>query len=977
MIMNQLRKIYTLFIILFLSVVYSYGQYYESGQDPTSLKWKQIKSPNFQIIFPESFSSEGQRLANILEYAYTLVPYSLNHNPKKIPVIVHSYSAKSNGFVSWAPKRMELFPTPMATTYPQDELEQLVLHELRHVVQLDKLNQGFTKVLSYILGQQAIGAVSVELPLWYLEGDAVATETSLSRTGRGRQPSFGMGLRALSLEKGKVFKYDKASFGSYKDFSPDYYEFGYQLVSYSRSLYGSEFWEKAVDNTGKKSIIINPINFSFRKQQKLTKKKLYDLTFRDLQLKWMEQDQKTSKSSFDTISQTGLKHYTSFRFPQYLSDSVLLVQKSGMDQIRKLVKIDQAGEEEVIFTPGFYYPVRFSASKNFVVWAETYNDSRWENRSYSIIKKLDLRDQNEKTLARRTRYFAPDISPDEKRIATVDISVANECSIAILDLENGNIQQRYSIPGNNSLHMPEWVDDKTIIVIVLDDEGKSIQRLNLDSGDWEVLLPASYDDIQKAVPYNKFIIYHATYSGIDNIYALDTETGQKFQVTSSRFGAMDVTLSSSKNKIAVADYSSDGFRLMELPLNPDKWIPLEEIQDYSVKAYEKLKEQEKGILETKDTPQVDYKEVPFRKWKNLFGFHSWMPFYFDYNSFTLDDEPLNLGVTLLSQNKLSTAVTSLGYYYKNQEHHFVTRFTYKGWYPIIDLFWDYGGAPQISKPDSVDISYSGYRSNFNVNIYIPLNLTRNKWVRGLYPEISGQYTNSYIYNQETGNYDRGHLLLNYRLYFYNYLKLATKDIKPRLGFLIDLNYTNAPFNSNQYGSIGSGYGGVYLPGFFRHHTIFISGGLERQNVSQFLYSNRLSFPSGYDHRVAEKLNTLYAEYYLPLFYPELNIGGILYVPRFYAKAFYNYAKGEGNYYLNNGSWQYDPNAMKMTSFGGQINMNFYAFRFPFPFSFGVQYSYMPSLQNYDIAYSFGIDFFGFTINKRRTCSHCNSNALLH
>ncbi len=975
-----MRRLYLLVILLFICIPFSFSQYYESGQDPSSLKWKQIKTPNFKIIFPESFSSEGQRLANILEYAYTLVPYSLNHNPKKIPVIVHNYSSQSNGFVAWAPKRMELFPTPSATSYPQDPLEQLALHELRHVVQMDKLNQGFTKFLTYILGEQAVGAVSVELPLWFLEGDAVATETSLSHTGRGRLPSFEMGLRALSLEQGKVFKYDKASFGSYKDYSPDYYQFGYQIVSHSRSLFGSEVWDNALDYTGKKSITINPVNFSFRKQEKLTKKKLYDLTFRDLQAKWMEQDQKTRKSQFDTISPKVLKHYTSYRFPQYLNDSTLLVQKSGMDQIRKLIRINPSGDEEVIFIPGFYYPVRFSVTKNVVVWAETYNDSRWENRSYSIIKKLDLKTRKETTLTRRSRYFAPDISPDESKIAAVNINVKNESSVAILDAETGEIIKEYSIPGINSLHMPDWVNDKTIIVIVIDEGGKSIRRLHLENGEWNTLLPAGYDDIQNAISFNEYILYHATYSGIDNIYALNIETGERFQVTSSRFGASDVCIAPSKEKIAIADYSSNGYKLMEFQLDQKEWVPLNNVQDYSVKAYEKLVEQEKGILETKDIPKTNYEELRFRKWKNLFGFHSWMPFYFDYNDFTLDENPVSLGFTLLSQNKLSTAVTSLGYYYKNQEHHFVTRFTYKGWYPVIDLFWDYGGEPQVIADTSQTadpFTYSGKRSDFNVNVYIPLNLTRNRYVRGLYPEISSQYSNSYIYNNETGNYDKGRIFLNYRLYFYNYLKLATKDIKPRLGFLFDINFTHAPWNVDTYGSTTSIYAGLYIPGFFRHHSIYAQGGIERQNTSRFLYGNRLSYPAGYENRVAEKLNTFKAEYYLPLFYPEFNIGGILYVPRFYAKFFYNYALGEGNYYFNGTDWEYDPNALNMSSFGGQLVMNFNVFRFPFPFTFGVQYAYMPSLQNYDIGFSFGIDFFGFTINKRRSCSHCNLNNTIY
>ena len=53
------------------------------------------------------------------------------------------------------------------------------------------MNKGFTKVLSYILGEQAPGGVlGLYIPSWFLEGDAVSTETALSNSGRGRTCAF-------------------------------------------------------------------------------------------------------------------------------------------------------------------------------------------------------------------------------------------------------------------------------------------------------------------------------------------------------------------------------------------------------------------------------------------------------------------------------------------------------------------------------------------------------------------------------------------------------------------------------------------------------------------------------------------------------------------------------------------------------------------------------------------------------------------
>jgi len=160
------------------------GQFYDNGQDPASLKWYRIETPHFRLIFPESFLSEANRLAGILDYSAPYVNYSLNSHPKKIPVIIHNQNTFSNGMVVWAPKRVEFYTVPDPNSYPQDELEQLALHELRHVAQLEKINRKFTGALGYVTGELAAGGLSAMIPLWFMEGDAVASETILSHSGR-------------------------------------------------------------------------------------------------------------------------------------------------------------------------------------------------------------------------------------------------------------------------------------------------------------------------------------------------------------------------------------------------------------------------------------------------------------------------------------------------------------------------------------------------------------------------------------------------------------------------------------------------------------------------------------------------------------------------------------------------------------------------------------------------------------------------
>ena len=181
----------TILLFLLISVSSIKAQYYSSGADPSNVKWRQVKSEVFKVVYPEEFELEAKRFIAMLDSLHAYGGHTLKHTAKPIQVIIHSRSAYSNGFVSWAPKRIEIYPTPHQDMAAQDWLEQLAIHEFRHVVQIDKLNKGFTKALTIPFGQQAIGAVlGLYAPLWFLEGDATVSETTLSKSGRGRRPSF-------------------------------------------------------------------------------------------------------------------------------------------------------------------------------------------------------------------------------------------------------------------------------------------------------------------------------------------------------------------------------------------------------------------------------------------------------------------------------------------------------------------------------------------------------------------------------------------------------------------------------------------------------------------------------------------------------------------------------------------------------------------------------------------------------------------
>jgi len=224
--------------------------------------------------------------ARELDKAYSKLMLLFPEKKFTVPVVIHNFTVQSNGYVAWAPKRMELYPTPDQNTIPLSAEKQLAVHELAHVLQMESLNQGFSKGMSLLLGQQFTGIVASLLPSWLIEGDAVFAESALTPSGRGRTPSFQKELKALIIENYKPYSYDKIINGSYKDFVPDYYESGFQMVTLALAKYDPQIWNKVFKFTGEQPFTINPVNISLSKNYNLKKKKLWEETFDTLKTIW-------------------------------------------------------------------------------------------------------------------------------------------------------------------------------------------------------------------------------------------------------------------------------------------------------------------------------------------------------------------------------------------------------------------------------------------------------------------------------------------------------------------------------------------------------------------------------------------------------------------------------------------------------------------------------------------------------------------
>ncbi len=939
------------------------AQFYEYGQDPSSLKWKRIDTPHFKIIFPEDFTIASQRIAYSLERNLVANSSQLEHDPSKIPLIIHNQAVYSNAFVTWAPKRMEFYTFPDPDLYAIDWLHELCLHEYRHVIQIDKVNQGFTKFLSVFLGQQANGLIAGTTPLWYIEGDAVNAETKLSNTGRGRLPSFEMELKAHLLSGIKPYSFSKAYLGSYKDFVPDYYRLGYQMVSYARKNYGDDYWAGALDYIGKFPFLVSPYYFYSKKVTGKGQRVMYKNTMEYLDDKWSKSEEIRKPETPEIFNKRKTKKYRSYSHPVFLTDSSVIALKTGINIVPRFVKINSDHSEKRVFVPGTMVSGRFSIHDQKIIYDQYVDDIRWKNRSYSVIKEYNMETGRRRSISRRTRFIFPSWSHTGDSILAVNTDTDYSFSLVILNSRKGNVLLKIPSPGNKYLQYPVWLDTPgKIAVIATGEKGKSIYEYDLNTDTWTEIFKSGFVNIDDLTSHGDFLYFNGGFSGIDEIYSLNLKDYKLRKHSNSGFGAFNPEVSPRNNKLCYSSYGLKGYDIVVRPFEP-LWQEEFSLPDtISEQSFVSINIRKDSSLQ-EEINIARYAVRPYRKAGNLFRFHSWAPYWYDYMDPSIHSPLVSPGITLISQNDLSTALTSLGYERKDNMNFFHSRFTYKGFLPVFDFSSKYGGNAAIAPVKDVDPPKTSTNFYSTASVYLPLKLSSGKFITGLQPSVQYSYNSTYFYHESENRYKRGMDFLEPRLYFYTYRRTSGRDIQPRLGLTLDARSKSTPFENGLYGNISSVIGNIYLPGILLNQGLRLRLEWQEQNVGSYYFQNQLSLPRGYDtSNPAEwiyiNMNKLSADYAFPIIYPDFALGPLLYLKRIRGNLFFDYIEGIGKY-VDSGTGITKPKPDYPASQGIEIYADYHLFRFIVELSTGIRYYYLPNYNSSGFQILFNINLGNF------------------
>lgn len=931
--MFKLKYLFALCLCLSASLSLR-AQFMDYGSDPSRFKWNIVRLPHYNLVYPQGIDSMAYKYALYLENAYPHMQKTIGKPVRaKFPVILHPASMNSNGMVSWAPRRMELITTPSADQGVERWDKHLVLHESRHVFQTGKVMHGIFRPLYYLIGEQAAGVASFFLPTWFLEGDAVSTETAMSNGGRGRLPEFNMAYRAQMLGGKKFYSLDKWLLGSYKDYTGDYYALGYDLSTYARYRYGADIWDKTTSRYTRTLFFSG----SFKHYTGSSIKRLYDDTYSFLKDEWEKLDTTVVVGNY--LSPTA-RSYTSYRYPQALNDSTVIVLKSGLKDLNALVSITNGKEKRLSYIGNI--DSRITLRNGRIYWSEKVPGLRWTHENYAVLKCYDLNKDRLSTLTPRQRYLSPAIDGKGETAAVSRPQMTGENQLVLVGLEDGKELASFDTPKNAFIKELTFTDEHRIVAVAVDDAGICLLELETISGKWKELFRTTSINITSPIWNAGKLYFESGANGTNNIYCLNPADGQAVRLTSSQFGAFDPSFSTDK-QLLYSDYQPKGYRIASLPADSLLKEKTNFGKPFPNILAETLAAQEQYNMDSAQLTPVTFEPERYNKAVHTFKFHSWAPFYYDVadavnNSADDLTTLVKPGAMLLSQNTLNTATLQAGWFYHDKYHHGKLAFTYQGLFPVLDLSVDYGGKAfdmVWTTNDKKQETARGYYTDRNLleakaRIYLPFNLTKNQWIRGIQPAVTYFFTNNQYQQYESRNYRNFQYVLP-EVRFYNYRRQAQRDLLPRLGYQLRLQYLTSPFNTENYGSLYAARLTTYLPGIIRNQGLMLRFGYQYQALdgkALYLPQQLLDDTRGYNYLYQTQQQWGFkADYALSLFTPDWNVGQLMYIRRFRTNLFYDLTRNKAG---KQAPWS------TQSSYGADLIFDWNVLRMTYPLTTGVR-----------------------------------------
>ncbi|WP_156522603.1 TolB family protein [Arachidicoccus ginsenosidimutans] len=846
------------------------------GGNPSSLKWKQINTDSFRIIFPKGLDSTALNVASLVQFQQRNIAKTMGAKQRKVNIVLQNQITYSNGYVGLAPFRSEFYlmpPMDVTQLGAQNWADNLAIHEYRHVEQYNNFDVGLSHAFKIVFGENGQAfANALAVPDWFFEGDAVYNETLLSKQGRGRVPYFMNAFKALYLGD-KHYNYQKIRNGSYVDYVPNWYNLGYILVDYGYQKYGTDFWKNVTHDAAAFKGLFYPLQKGIKKYSGLSFNDFKDSAFNYYQQQWA----KEPKDSLQYLTKTEKKNVVSYQYPYPTGNGNIIALKSDYKHVSMFVKLKNGVEKAIAVRP-ISNDDYFSYNNGKIIYSKLKPNVRWGYKESSDIELFDIDTKQKTTITHNQRYFTPDISHNGKLIAAVSFTTNQQSSIDLLDLK-GNIIKHISAQQNHVYSYPKFSDDdKSVFVVERNKVGEmAIQQFDVASGDEKNIRPFGNRLIGFPVVQNDTLFFTCSSNGYDASWAYVSAENKVYRLAKTQLGIYQSFI---KNDTLVGSvFSADGYRLAKIK---SFFQPVENLEaDTLVRLYHDAPKHDYSYV-LANIDSTNYTITNYPKLHHPINFHSLQP----------DFEDPNYNFTLYGENVLNTLQTNVSYTYNRIEnyHEVGVGSVYGGSFiePFINGNYIFDRTAYSTKgKQNVHFSDAGWQ----FGLQLPLNFSSGNFYK--FFTYTTSFNQRFIHWNEN-NLDLKNRSANYlsnQISFVNQSQQALQQMYLRFAQSISTLLRNTIDNNSAWQILIKG--SFYFPAILPTHSFHVDLAWQKQDtLSRYAFSYNFPFSRGYDLYNFPEMWKFGLNYTLPVISPDAGFGNLIYLKRIRANVFYDNTFGK-------------------------------------------------------------------------------------
>ncbi|HEX8609631.1 MAG TPA: hypothetical protein VF679_13400, partial [Pedobacter sp.] len=397
------------------------------------------------------------------------------------------------------------------------------------------------------------------------------------------------------------------------------------------------------------------------------------------------------------------------------------------------------------------------------------------------------------------------------------------------------------------------------------------------------LIAESQQQLSRPIYLNKGIAFNAHYSGVDNIYHIDTASKKISALSASKYGAFNASLANA-TEIVFNDYQVTGYQIAQTTLDSNLYNNKEILDSNSfVNFGATTQNQESSGNVFANVPNNTFKSKPYHSLGNLFSVHSLNP--------NIENEYKG-GLQLVSNNLLNTfdSFGGVDYHRDLNRFEYSTGFSLKAFYPILSA--TYRNRPRRTFYTQNKIAKQGDWRENNVQMQASLPLTVNSFndTYSLSVNTLTSYTQRYqLENLPSSFVKTLNFPMEYNISLTHSTRLAERDIAPKWAQILRISYLHQPFDNKLAGGLFAAEGFLYFPGLARNHS-FLANFNWQNSWGIRRFDREINSVYGYNNIQAKSQlkNTLLFNYRFPIVFPDLEVGPLAYIRTLRASLFCHY-----------------------------------------------------------------------------------------